>query len=332
MVVFVFAVLGVMAQYINPNDNYFFTYASLGLPFVLTLAVLIFVYTALKKSWFFIVPLLTLAINYQFITSYIGFGGLFNMKETTGNFKIKVATYNVHGFNYCEGYVPINDIADYIQNESVDILCMQEYMPHYMYSDKELRSAFWYLENQYIRTSSLDVIGLAIYSKYPIKNNGTVNFPQSANGAIWADVILPDSSIVRVINVHMQTTGVNKGYRLGISGTIINLSDNAKTRAQQAHLIETLIDNTKHPIILAGDFNDIPSSYTFNILKGDLNDNFKQGGIGPGGTFKGKFSFLRLDNILSSNEFVCKKYFCSSKEWSDHFPVIAEFEMIGDDQ
>ena len=112
---------------------------------------------------------------------------------------------------------------------------------------------------------------------------------------------------------------------LGILGSAMNLSDNAMIRARQVQLVRNLIDTTKYPVILAGDFNDLPSTYTFRTLKGKLRDNFIYGGLGTAGTYKGKLSFLRIDYILSSSSINCIKYYSDSKEWSDHNPVIAEF-------
>ena len=328
MAVLVFAVLGFVAGDIDPNENYFFTFVALALPLTLLTAFILLIYYLWKKSPAFLIPLIAILFNYQYITSTIGTGGIFSHKESNSSIKLKVATYNIHGFNYCKDYIPVNDIAGFIEAEKIDVLCMQEYMPHSMYSEDEVKNAFSFLENSYIRESTLNEIGIAIYTKYKIMAGGKVYFPQSANGAVWVDIKLPDSSIVRIINVHMQTTGMNKGFRLGIVGTLMNINDNAKTRATQSRIIHNLINNTKYPVILAGDFNDTPSSYTYKTIKGKLKDSFKEKGIGLSGTYKHKFSFLRIDFIMHSKEFRCINYHSPSHEWSDHNPVVAKFEYL----
>lgn len=326
MAVLIFAIMGFLAARVNPNDNTIFLYAALGLPFTILFALILVIYFAFKRSYYFLISLLAIVINFQFITYNFSIGRIFNVNPSVESHKIKVATYNVHSFNFQKEYIPINDIADYISNEKVDILCMQEYTPN-LYSDEETRNAFGNFDDMALRKSSLNEIGLVIYSKFPIMASGILRFHDSANGAVWADVSISENKIIRVINVHMQTTGLKNVLHLGILGSAMNLTDNAKIRASQVKLVRNLIDTTKHPVILAGDFNDLPSTYTFRTLKGELRDGFFYGGLGTAGTYKGKFSFLRIDNILSSKSIKCTKYYSDKKEWSDHNPIIAEFAI-----
>lgn len=327
MAVLILAIMGFLAAQVNPNDNTLFIYTALGLPFTLLAALALIIYFAIKRSWYFLISLMAIILNFQFITANLSIGRIFNGNSSSGKLIIKVATYNVHSFNLQNDFVPVNNIADYISKEGVNILCMQEYKPHDMYSEEEVRGAFGFFNYLAIRESSMSRIGLIIYSKFPIKATGILDFPNSANGAIWADISINGGKLIRVINIHMQTTGLKNVFHLGILGSTMNLTDNAKIRASQVQLVRKLIDTTKHPVILAGDFNDLPSTYTFKTLKGNLRDNFISGGLGTGGTFKVKFNFLRIDNILSSKSFICTKYYSDRKEWSDHNPVIAEFTL-----
>ena len=327
MAVLILAIMGFLAAKVDPNENTLFIYAALGLPFTLIFALVLIIYFAIKRSWHFLISLLAILLNFQFITANLSLGRIFSDNPSEKNISIKVATYNVHSFNYQKDFIPINDISDYIKKNEVDILCMQEYAPHYIYSEEEVRNAFGYFNEMAIRESTMSKIGLVIYSKLPIKATGIINFPNSANGAIWADVSISGKQLIRIINIHMQTTGLKNVFHLGILGSTMNLTDNAKIRARQVQLVRNLIDTTRFPVVLAGDFNDLPSTYTFKTLKGDLRDNFIHGGLGLGGTFKGKFNFLRIDNILSSKSLICTKYYSDKKDWSDHNPVIAEFSL-----
>lgn len=64
------------------------------------------------------------------------------------------------------------------------------------------------------------------------------------------------------------------------------LERNSRIRAQQVREIRAVIDSTHYPVIVAGDFNDTPSSYTYRRLKGDMTDGFWAVGNGFGGTFR----------------------------------------------
>jgi endonuclease/exonuclease/phosphatase (EEP) superfamily protein YafD len=54
---------------------------------------------------------------------------------------------------------------------------------------------------------------------------------------------------------------------IGLSESAWGPTENSKIRAKQAIKVQHLIDSTKYPVIFAGDFNDLPSSITFKILK-----------------------------------------------------------------
>lgn len=53
---------------------------------------------------------------------------------------------------------------------------------------------------------------------------------------------------------------------------------NAVVRAQQVARLRQMVDTLRMPLIVCGDFNDMPSSYTYRAMKGDLHDGFKVAG------------------------------------------------------
>lgn len=87
---------------------------------------------------------------------------------------------------------------------------------------------------------------------------------------------------IRIINVHMQTTSFDRmrskaaqargeqdeeqerGIYLGYSD---NFRENTVRRAGQAEQISSLINATEYPLIVCGDFNDPPGTFTYETLK-----------------------------------------------------------------
>ncbi len=90
---------------------------------------------------------------------------------------------------------------------------------------------------------------------------------------------------IRIINVHMQTTSFDRmrskaaqargeqdeeqerGIYLGYSD---NFRENTVRRAGQAEQISSLINATEYPLIVCGDFNDPPGTFTYETLKNGL--------------------------------------------------------------
>jgi endonuclease/exonuclease/phosphatase family metal-dependent hydrolase len=98
-------------------------------------------------------------------------------------------------------------------------------------------------------------------------------------------------------------------------------------RAPQAEMVAEHIRKCRYPVIVCGDFNDTPFSYTYNTVKGNLNDAFIECGNGFGKTYNGIFPSFRIDYILHSGSLVPSGYYTHSESYSDHFPVSCFFEL-----
>ena len=93
-------------------------------------------------------------------------------------------------------------------------------------------------------------------------------------------------------------------------------------------LLGAIVQSTRSPLILCGDFNDTPVSYTYQTIRGDLlKDGFKSCGNGYGYTFHGFFDLLRIDFILYSQGIHPVSYYSLPQEWSDHNPVFMGFTL-----
>ncbi len=96
-------------------------------------------------------------------------------------------------------------------------------------------------------------------------------------------------------------------------------------RGEQARLVRAEIKTAPFPLIMCGDFNDVPNSYTYFQIKGDLQDAFLKRGFGIGRTFASLSPTLRIDYMFATDNLKvlqCKKV---ELPYSDHYPVIADF-------
>lgn len=76
------------------------------------------------------------------------------------------------------------------------------------------------------------------------------------------------------------------------------------------------------PCILCGDFNDIPYSFVYNTMLGDMVDGFKE--CGSGGfmyTMRDKKKPVRIDYIFHDESLKGLTYYRGELSNSDHYPV-----------
>ncbi len=325
-VILAFSIAAMLSSNTDPNINVNSAFLGLALPLILFLALILAVFLMFRKSFWFIIPLVAIALNYQYVTSMIQVNIIPKHRSAANSSNIKIATYNIHGFRHMSNNVSVNYIANYISEENISIFCMQEFSSNSLFNLNEVAGAFDFLPYSTLIDNASPKAGLAIFSRFPIKANGMLKIESLSNGVLWADIELPDGRTIRVINAHLQTTGISRSYYLGFRRNIKVIGDNFKLRARQANILNAFIDSSKTPVILCGDFNDTPSSYTYKKAKGNLTDGFKEAGSGLASTFMRKSSMLRIDYIMYSKHLKGVRYYSGYQKWSDHNPVIAELE------
>jgi endonuclease/exonuclease/phosphatase family metal-dependent hydrolase len=102
-----------------------------------------------------------------------------------------------------------------------------------------------------------------------------------------------------------------------------------------------MTEHPEMPLLVCGDFNDIPQSYTHYRIQhpqrldtegaadiAPLTDCYQEAATGPGYTIYQNAMRVRIDNILCSQQFTPIHTMTDrSVRMSDHFPVIALLEI-----
>lgn len=345
IVTLILAVLTIAASFaddVSPQKSWFIAVLALGMTPLLVLNLISLIVWAIKRSFWVLLPLVAIAMNYTYITSIIQIdwrGDVVRSQER----QFKVASYNIHGQGHKDDYDKVlASIMRYFASQNVDIICMQEFCdtPTWRESDSIFKQWPYYVVHS-------PNVGMqrAVFSKFPITDSEYIVFPQkTANGATRVDIDLPKHKL-RLFNLHMQSTNIYQSqYEIGVlrdlgiedpqgknafDQIMLRMSNNAISRAQQINMIRAKIDSamTKRSVIVCGDFNDHPASYTYSRINEVLEDGFKAAGSSYGYTFKPIYKLFRIDYVLYSPEFAAIQYHSPSLDWSDHNPVIVELDI-----
>ena len=333
IIVSIFTIAGLYGGDVNPIGNAARALLVYILPILIIANMLLLVYWLVRRRWLFsLIPIVTLAccIPYSGTIFQFGFGNDKNSQQSG----LTIASYNVAMFNRETSGFIAQDILAEMRRQNVDVLCMQEY--NEISGDKKNSDSY----KEYFPYMAVGRNDMVIYSRYPIMNQKTISFEETNNSAMWADIDIKGNEF-RVFNVHMQTTGINRTLHQVNKFSKQNQEiDNNRVlkaiygnymlgmmfRVGQAITVANERHNSKLPVILCGDFNDVPYSYVYNTLLGDLVDGFKECGKGWMYTFRGKKA-VRIDYIFHDKQFKGIDYYKTEITYSDHYPVFMRIAL-----
>lgn len=298
---------------------------SLFVPFLFILNILFLLYWLFRKRKRAVYSLSALLVGYISFGFFYGFSKSDTVKEEP--IDLKIMTYNVWGFNK-NGWIKEPGVGDsiieFIKKENPDILCIQEYDRN---RHRQLRQYPYRSETPYSAKKTTQ----AIFSKYPIVGNGSLDLPGTINNIIYADIV-HGADTIRVYNIHLQSFNIvpraasfsngdksEKAYRRLVNTFTMQL--------EQAKIFREHIEKSPFTNIVCGDFNNTQFSNIYKMAKGDLQDTFLEKGEGFGRTYD-LFKFpIRIDYILTDPDFEVLDHENFNKRLSDHYPVMATLRL-----
>ena len=343
IVVVVALVFSLLASKIPPSEGALFAAFGLLYPIILIVNVLFIVLWILFRSKIFLLSFIAVLVGFSNLTQNFQFSSA--EKKQIPEDAIHLISYNVERFGLSvseEKFRSIRkNVLQFLQKKNPGIICLQEYhgKGKTLYEPlqeikKELGAISYYYES-YFNPRYQQLTGLVIFSKYRAVGMGKLKFEGSRTFGIYTDLIV-NGDTVRVYNIHLASIQLipadidfvvnpaqDKDARIHALKIYTKLSEAFQLREQQMLFLIEKIKNSPYPIILAGDFNDTPSSFVYNKITNLLEDTFVEKGTGIGRTYAGELPLLRIDFILKSQLFNTLNYKRHKLHFSDHFPVSA---------
>jgi endonuclease/exonuclease/phosphatase family metal-dependent hydrolase len=98
-------------------------------------------------------------------------------------------------------------------------------------------------------------------------------------------------------------------------------------RMIQSDIVKQVLEDSPYPFLFCGDLNDVPNSYTYFTIRGDLQDAFLKKGFGIGRTFSSLSPTLRIDYIFADKNFKIDRFNRVIKNYSDHYMILSDVKL-----
>ena len=305
-VILLLLLISYLAPKIHPDFFWHISLLGILFPFLLILNTLFAVYWVISWRKYFWANIVIIVLGLPYIDNTIAnqkntldkkeFSQLQKNKKHQFDQLINLMSFNVRLFNQNENIDDDkieNKIVEMIKEKKPNVLCLQEF--NLTESTKELFDAFNYKKNNDNK--------LQIFTNYRVIKSGYI---KSKNICIYKDIVLNDT--IRVYNIHLQSNWVK------------TMKSSYQNRVSEALKIKKHINKSPYPVIVCGDFNDTPLSYTYSTLKKGLADSFQESGIGIGNSYV-SIPTLRIDYILHSQKYESYNYKKLKYKFSDHYPI-----------
>ena len=289
-------------------------------PILSFVAIGFFIFWMVRMKWPFLLFVVFFLLNFQEWNRLYKFPN--NAIKVSDGFT--VMSFNVRLFNLYQWIdnerIP-SEIEHFIYAEDPDIFCLQEY-------SNSRAPSFENYPFRYIKTAAaLGNNGVGIFSKFPLIRTGDIDFENSSNSGIYADIEYRQDTI-RVYNLHLES------FQLQLSDSLVSQETSSKfikrldgVYQKQLNQIEQWqqIENfNEYPSLICVDMNNTAFSKAYKKLKGEHRDAFEEEGRGFGATYSIGGIPYRIDFIFSPTRLGVLEFTTYDVQLSDHKPISAK--------
>ncbi len=353
IVVCIMYLLTLLVPYLNPQKWWPVGFLGLTFPYLFFLLIFVFFFWLIVKPKLSLVPLITLLFGLKQIS--VTFATHFSNKNITEkpDSTLRIISWNVanmYGLSNNQEIKQHNrtQLALSVLDLKPDIICLQEFNHSYTRGEnadnislfsKEFPNFFY--SKDFNKDNGFYTSGSIVFSKYPIIDSGKTDFPGDFTGSlIYVDLKINNDTL-RIFTTHLQSFGFNTSdyaemnkikqrdeEALDASKNIFMKMKAAFTnRGMQADIVQRQTDSAGHPSVVCGDFNDVPTSYTYFNIRSHRQDAFLKNGLGVGTTYNSLAPMLRIDYVLPDTFFIIKKFDMIDENLSDHIMLVTDLQL-----
>lgn len=325
--------LAYLAPYIDPQD--FWPVSFFGLTYkvwlVGNIGLVLFWLILKRKRWMY---------NAFFILLGIAFIGR-NIQYNTSTCQagdIKVASFNTNVQQVYNNGNTSKTIDSLLVVNKYDVAVLIEWL-----DKKGSISRDAYPHQQFVNLTAASNkyrYGIRLASKHKIINWERIKYDhKTSNMAAYFDIEI-NGYVIRFVGTHLESNMISsrdyhklikvevddeyKNYALNF---VKRLRKHIWRRSSQTKTVIEALQDSPYPIVILGDLNDTPQSFTYQELRKGRKDAFIEKGSGWGATYLKPFPLLRIDYILHDQELKCTDYKSIRAAKSDHALVEASFRL-----
>lgn len=350
VIVYIITIIAAFGGRVNPEFLAFPSLLCLAFPYFAILTILLVVFWAISRKIFFCgLGILTIVFCLTPLSDSFPLG--MSRKAATSEGPVfKIISWNVlHTRDIRQPGFPGNRAINFMIDSDADIICLTElrsFDKHEIinYTPELIDSLF----NIYPYHAGLNTTDIKIMAKFPVERIEKIRYDSEGNCRYdFFKVSFPDNRELVVAMVHLYSYGLSEEERQIV--TEINSMETAKTsmrefkgsirqklrhafrmRAEDATRLREDIDDiaTDIPLIVCGDFNDVPASWTYNIVRSDdLRDAYAETNFGPAITYNLHAFYFHIDQMLYRGPLEALSLDIGKINSSDHYPLIGKFQF-----
>lgn len=349
-IVYIAAAYGGM---VDPAEDTKYAILCLGYPLLLVLLVAVMILWLVLRQWLIAsIAVVALLVTAGPLTTYFPLNiGSPDLSQREAQNSFKLLTYNVMNFDDFDGTVhERNRTVQYILDTDADVVCLQEGSQEMRFTEiKVIRSILPELLERYpYYTRGID--DMVLLSKYPFEKCDD-SVVRGREKVVSYNVHIGGQT-VKIFNCHLQSIGLTmndkeiykqiteinglnhlepmEAVREVRSNLFSKLSAAFKARAEQARELRNLIDKSEGNVIVCGDFNDTPGSYSYRTVRGDdMRDAYLDCAFGPAITYHDNRFYFKIDHVLYRGNLKAVDIERGRIDASDHYPLLATFVLRG---
>ncbi len=353
IVVCIVYLLTLLVPFLNPQKWWLVGFLGLTFPYLFFLLIFVFFFWLIVKPKLSLLPLFILLLGYKQISVTFAAHFYSNDVSKKPDSTLRIISWNVANMYGLSNNAEIKqhnrtELAQSVLDLQPDIICLQEFNHSYTQGENADNIGLfskqypnYYYSKDYNKENGFYTSGSIIFSKYPITDSGKIDFPGDFTGSLIYVDIKVNNDTVRIFTTHLQSFGFNNADYAEMNkikqrddeaidaskNIFIKMKAAFTNRGMQADIVHRQTDSVSHPSVVCGDFNDIPTSYTYFHVRSNRQDAFLKTGTGVGKTYNTLAPMLRIDYILPDTCFAIKQFDMVDENLSDHVMLVSDLKL-----